>query len=259
MTSVYGGAFAELYDLFHGGKPYGAEVAFVDSLLRAEAAGPSERLLDIACGTGNHATGLARMGWAVLGVDRSPEMLQIAEAKAEGLPVRFMQRDMQDLEIPESGFDAAICLFDSIGYAVTNEAIARTLAGIRRNVRPDGLFLVEFWHAPAMVRGFDPVRVREWQVDDGSITRTSTTALDVTRQVAHISYRVDRSTAAGQIAVWNEEHENRFFLIQEMALFLRNADFAPLRFFAGFDAAEAIDLDTWHVLGLARATKSVPT
>ena len=256
--SVYGADFAELYDVFHREKPYDDEAVFIDTLLRAEAVGPSERILDIACGTGSHAIRLARRGWAVLAVDRSTEMLRVAEEKAKDLPVRFFQRDMQHLELPEHGFDAAICLFDSIGYALTNEGIARTLTGIRRHLRPGGLFLVEFWHAPAMVRGFDPIRVRDWKVFDGSITRTSTTTLDVARQVARVTYRVDRTSKAGRHAMWTEEHENRFFLVQEMALFLHSAGFTPIHFLAGFDVAGSIELDTWHVLGLARATSSVP-
>jgi SAM-dependent methyltransferase len=251
--SVYAGNFAALYDLFHGEKPYDAEAAFVDRILRAEADGPSERMLDIACGTGQHAIRFADRGWAVLGVDQSDEMLRVARERGAARRVEFLRADMRDLHLAQSGFDAAVCLFDSIGYAVTNDAIVGTLAGIRRHLRPRGLLVVEFWHAAAMVRAYDPVRAREWVTPQGSIERVSRTSLDVERQLARVHYDVLERTSSGREATWSEDHVNRYFLVQEMDLLLRNAGLEPIRFLAGFDESAAIDAETWHVVALARA------
>jgi SAM-dependent methyltransferase len=252
-VSVYGGDFANFYDLFHSDKPYDVEVEFLDLLLRENASGPSNRLLDLACGTGQHAVRLARRGWDVTGVDQSHEMLRKARDRSPGQNVQFLQQDMRDLELPITEFDAAVCLFDSIGYVVTNEAVAETLAGVRRHLRHGGLFVVEFWHAPPMLSSFDPVRVREWQTRDGVVLRTSRTKLDVVSQVARVEYDVYYLRSDGTYDRWTEVHENRFFLVQEMDLFLRSAGLEPLRWFAGYEADKQIDESTWHVLCLAQA------
>ena len=66
--SVYQGEYADLYDLFYAEKGYDAEVAFTDAILREHAHGSSKRLLEVACGTGQHAIRFAAKGWDVAGL-----------------------------------------------------------------------------------------------------------------------------------------------------------------------------------------------
>jgi ubiquinone/menaquinone biosynthesis C-methylase UbiE len=251
-VSVYAGDYAQLYDLFYADKPYDGEAAFVDQILREHAIGPSRRLLDVACGTGQHSVRLAERGWEVLGVDQSMDMLRAAEDRSGSSSATFVQQDMRALALPRSDFDAAVCLFDSIGYGVTNEAIVATLSGIRRHLRRDGLFVVEFWHAPPMLREHEPVRVRQWETDTGTVVRISRTALDVVAQLARVEYAVYQLTPDGRYRHTREVHENRYFLVQEMQLLLRVSGFEPLRWMAGFDRTTPISEGTWHVLVLAR-------
>ena len=60
---------------------------------------------------------LARRGYRVIGVDRSPEMLAVAEEKARraGVGIFFTCQDLREFELAEPA-DAAICLFDSLNY-----------------------------------------------------------------------------------------------------------------------------------------------
>jgi SAM-dependent methyltransferase len=255
-VSVYAGEFAHLYDLFYASKPYEAEASFLDELLRNNAKGPSQRLLDVACGTGQHSVRFASHGWDVVGVDQSADMLRAAEERSGKSRVSFVQQDMRALDLPSKDFDAAVCLFDSIGYGVTNSAILATLEGIRRHLRPDGLFALEFWHAPPMLTDYEPVRVRQWEVENGSILRISRTTLDVVAQLARVEYAVYRLDRAGSFGFSSEVHENRFFLVQEMDLLLRIAGFESLRWLAGYDGTASIDQSTWHVLGVARAAST---
>jgi SAM-dependent methyltransferase len=160
---------------------------------------------------------------------------------------------MRELAVPRSSFDAAVCLFDSIGYGLTNEAIHATLQGIYRHLRPGGLFVVEFWHASAMVSAFEPVRFREWESDFGRVVRISRTEIDVMASVASVEYRLLVLGSDGRFESSNERHENRFFLVQEMDHLLRSAGFEPLGYTAGFDADAPVVRGTWHVVALARA------
>jgi len=251
--TVYLGEYADLYDLFYAEKSYDQEVAVVDAVLRENAAGPSDRLLEVACGTGQHAVRFAARGWQVTGVDLSHDMLAKARTRPGAEHVAFLEQDMRSLDVPGAPFDAVTCLFDSIGYAVTNEGISAALHGMRSHLRPDGLFVAEFWHAPPMLRSHDPVRVREWQTAGGRVVRVSRTRLDVVAQLAHVDYDVITLRPDGTYGEWKESHLNRYFLVQEMEMFLREAGLEPLRWLAGFDTAAAIDDSTWHVVVVARA------
>lgn len=64
-------------------------------------------LIDVGCGTGSHAAGLAALGWNVTGVDLSEDMLRRAEAKG----VRAVRADATALPYGDASFDAAVSIF----------------------------------------------------------------------------------------------------------------------------------------------------
>ncbi len=159
---------------------------------------------------------------------------------------------MRDLGQPESSFDAVVCLFDSIGYLLTNDAILQALRGAHRSLRRDGVLVLEFWHAAAMLRAYDPVRVRRWDASTGSILRISETALDCARQTAQVSYQVIELGRDGSYRELRESQTNRYFLVQEMRALLGAAGFEVSRWCAGFSREGEVTADTWHVVVAAR-------
>ncbi len=265
MTS-YAGRHAELYDLFYAAKPYREEAEQVDAYLSRFAPNPSERgepgerrergkrLLDLACGTGEHATAFARLGYEVTGVDHSADMLARARAKAErgGATIALVQQDMTALALPGPPFDAVTCLFDSLGYLIDNVAIARALAAVRRHLAPGGLFVFELWHAPAFLRHHEAVRVKRFPVDGGTILRVSETSLDLGRQVGTVAYSVYELREDGTYAAFVEKQSNRYFQRAEIELFLTAAGYEPVAFHAGFSYDERLGDETWHIVGVAR-------
>ncbi len=253
MTS-YSGRHAELYDLFYADKPYEAEATFVDRCLREYSVGPTNNLLEIACGTGTHALLLEKRGYKIIATDYSEDMLQRAKQKgAEASPrVDFRLQDMTQLDVSGGPFDAAYCLFDAIGFVATNESLARVFRGIHKHLRPDGLFIFEFWHAGAMLRHYDPVRVRRWKADDSLILRISETTLDYANQLSRVSYSIYELKSDGTYSSLAETQVNRYFLAQEMAVWLTTTGFTPVKFFAGFTTDETISDETWHIVAVAR-------
>jgi len=137
------GASARVYDLLYEkglGKDYAAEAELVASLLP-----PTTRtVLDVACGTGQHLRHLATR-FDAMGVDLSPEMVEIARQRCPGVPVEV--GDMTALDLGRS-FDAVVCLFSSIGYVRTEERLRAAIASMARHLAPGGVLLVEPWLTP---------------------------------------------------------------------------------------------------------------
>jgi SAM-dependent methyltransferase len=104
--------------------------------------GQGTRVLDIGCGTGNHALALAKRGLTIVGLDFAPGMLARARAKMDSSlagSARFLQVDFNDgLPFPESSFDAALAL--AVLHGVDD--VPHFLREVRRILRPGGLFLV---------------------------------------------------------------------------------------------------------------------
>ena len=117
-----------------------AEVDFLEAALAPPAGGA---VLDVACGYGRHAIGLARRGYRVTGVDFNPQYLEAAgrEAAAAGADARWVRADMRALPF-EREFDGAYSYFTSFGY-FSDEENEGVLAGVARALKPGGRFLLD--------------------------------------------------------------------------------------------------------------------
>lgn len=252
MSTVYAGRYPELYDLFYRDKPYDEEAEFVHACLARHGVAPNGRVLELACGTGEHALRLAARGYAVTATDNSPGMIAIAQEKARGCgaDIVFAQRDMRQLPVPDVPFDAALCLFDSIGYVQTLQAVGAVFDGVRASLRPDGLFIVEFWHAPAMLHGFEAVRVRRFPDGDGTILRIAETEVDRARSLAAVTYTIYELRGDGTYRQSSECHRCRFFTLDEMNAVARTHGFTLLAAYDGFRQGAAVSDATWHVVAL---------
>lgn len=253
--SSYVGKYAEYYNQIYADKPYKQEADFVHRCIERHSSGQTRRLLELACGTGRHARELEALGYDIVATDYSEDLLTVAResAKAAGSQVEFRFGDMRSLELGSEAFDAAYCLFDSIGYVQTNEAILSVLAGAHNHLRKDGLLLIEFWHAAAMLRNFDTHRERDWELPSGSqLQRTSDTSLDVLKQLARVDYVLRETTPNGKVFETKETQVNRYFLVQEMGLFLSQAGFTVLEWLPAYEDGGKINEDTWHILVVAR-------
>ena len=252
--SSYIGRHAELYDLFYSDKPYQQESAFIHQCFQKYSHKPPKRLLELACGTGTHALELGKYGYDLLAVDYSQDMLDCARRKAKHSEsaVEFRWQDIRALDLPERPFDAVYCLFDSIGYVRTNEALLQVFKDVYNYLIPGGLFIFEYWHAAAMLRSYSPLRIRRWSTAEGDIIRISETELDFAKQLSHVTYTIYELRNDGTYSGFSETQTNRYFLVQEMSGWLTTAGLEPLKYFAGFRDSEEITEDTWHILAIAR-------
>jgi SAM-dependent methyltransferase len=249
----YAGKHAEYYDIFYQDKPYSQEAALVHKLFQKNSNGECKRLLELACGTGRHALELEKLGYQIVATDYSRDLLDIAKQKAkqQKSQIDFRFQDMRELSLVDKPFDGAYCLFDSIGYVQTNSAIHEVFKGVHKHLRPDGVFICEFWHAAAMLRNYEPFRERRWKTASGELFRTSNTRLDVEKQLAEVTYKIIETWRDGSATQLEETQVNRYFLVQEMSAFLENAGFAPLQWLTAF-GNEPITENTWHILAVAR-------
>jgi SAM-dependent methyltransferase len=96
-----------------------------------------ERILDVGCGTGQITAETANSGADVVGVDRSPAMIE--QALANFPAIRFEVQDVRALPY-EAGFDA---VFSNAALHWVKDAGAAA-ASIARALKPGGRFVAEF-------------------------------------------------------------------------------------------------------------------
>ncbi len=158
------------YDLIYEaqGKDYADEVRRLRSLLhdrgiQAATLGRPPRILDVACGTGQH---LARLDdFERVGVDVDPSMLEIAAHRCPD--ATLVEGDMRTLDPGGLGapFDVVACLFSAIAYMIDLEGLAEAIDSMARCVSREGVLLVEPFITPGMVADGRPHAVFADHVD----------------------------------------------------------------------------------------------
>jgi SAM-dependent methyltransferase len=101
-----------------------------------EDAGPARRVLDLGCGTGRLALGLAMRGHTVTGVDPARASLAAARAKPDADLVTWIEGTSAVL--PDASFDAAVMTSHVAQFFVGDDEWAATLADVHRALVPGG-------------------------------------------------------------------------------------------------------------------------
>ena len=145
---------AASYDRLTNDVDYEATVKFYMEILAREGAKP-RTVVDLACGTGSVTAILARMGYPVLGVDMSEEMLTEAMGKVMDMdnPPRFICQKLQQLHLPRA-VDLAVCALDSLDYILDPEDCRTAIARIYKSLNPGGIFIFDV-NTPEKLRAMD--------------------------------------------------------------------------------------------------------
>jgi len=115
----------------------------IDFIVQSLGVSPGAKVLDLACGFGRHAVGMAQRGFQVTGVDFNPRYLEIGaeDARTAGVTVEWLAADMRSLAFPRR-FDAGYSFFTSFGYYSDPEN-ERVLANVAAALEPGGRFLLD--------------------------------------------------------------------------------------------------------------------
>jgi SAM-dependent methyltransferase len=126
---------AALYDLTSG---WSADRSFYLEL----AGPPPQRILDLGCGTGLICDAYAANGHHVTGVDPAAAMLEIARRKPNGAAIDWVTSRAQDFR-SDRQYDLVIMTGHAFQVLLDNEAIAATLAMVRRHLATNARFVFE--------------------------------------------------------------------------------------------------------------------
>ncbi len=118
------------------------------------------QVLDVGCGMGRHALALSEEGYQVTGMDLSETLLQEAMLNDAQHSVAWEHGDMRELPFDTGSFDATVNLFTSFGYFAIEEDHIRVLRQLRRVLRKDGVFLIDFLNPEFIIRNLVPRSVR---------------------------------------------------------------------------------------------------
>ena len=210
-------------------------------------------VLEIACGTGRVSLPVARLGFAVTGLDMAPAMIARARRKSVGLAVRWVEGDGRLLPLDER-FRLIFLTGNAFQQFLTNADQAALLAGVHAHLDDAGLFAFEtrnpLWSAPwtraaqdaaiasARLRGdfFALIETRDeeqvWQTYTDSrgreVRESFTQAYDQIAQILRLTYY--RRWREGDAERTKVTHEAlRYTFPEELTALLQHHGFTVIR------------------------------
>jgi 2-polyprenyl-3-methyl-5-hydroxy-6-metoxy-1,4-benzoquinol methylase len=117
--------YAQFYDHFNLDKNYQAESFYIDSLIK-KFSHNALNILDVGCGTGKHATELAKLKYDVVGIDISKEMIEIANKREREskLKLKFIY-DLEQNYTASKEFDVIVSLFHVMSYQIHEYSLSK--------------------------------------------------------------------------------------------------------------------------------------
>jgi SAM-dependent methyltransferase len=212
------------------------EVNFLVHCFRRYARRRVRSVLDIACGTGPHLIRLGERGYAMSGLDLSPQNIEFLRERAagKGLATDLLVADMTRFKLKRP-VDAAICMQDSQGHLLTNDALLGHLRCVARSLKKGGLYVFDRYMCSSWT---DPARRWSWTRRRGRATvRATFEALKDLNPVTQTFYE-DMELEAhedGVRRVYRQRHASRMVFPQELRALVQLAGgFDLVEWFYGF-------------------------
>lgn len=136
--------FARYYDNLTANIDYVKRAEYFHEIIKRYKNTDGSILLDLACGTGSISEEMAKIGYDVIGVDYSDEMLGIALDKKfdSGLNILYLCQDMRKLDLYGS-MDVTICALDSINHLNSLADVKKVFENVALFSEPQGLFIFD--------------------------------------------------------------------------------------------------------------------
>jgi SAM-dependent methyltransferase len=181
----------------------------------------SKLIIDVACGTGKLAAELYKRNYRVIGVDISPEMIEVARRKNPN--IQFYVADIKFMKLGVEA-DLVTCAFDSMNYLLDDLQLSEVCQNIYRHLKHEGYFLFDF-NTPAHYEKKSPFTIDQ-DIEGKKFKHTG--EYNKERRIAKITFDFGN----GEI----EEHIQRAYTTEDVASCLSTSGFKVLEVFQDFES-----------------------
>lgn len=246
--------YSRYYDLLYKDKDYASEATYISQIIQSFVPG-AKNLIELGCGTGNHAAYLCKDGLEVTGLERSEQMIILSKAKKiKGFEA--LLADITNFDLKKT-FDVAISLFHVISYLNDNESLISCFCNTNKHLVNGGLFIFDVWYAPAVNHLQPTERTKKMEDDAIKVTRHAKPVFHYNENVIDVNYEIIiEDKVNGKTEIYNEIHPMRFFSIPEIQFLATISGFSIVKVEEYLTGTQPGN-DTWGVCFILQKNKNV--
>ena len=216
--------YAEIYDALYDDRYYTQEADLIDNISKTHFSS-KVNILDLGCGTGKHSIELSKRGHSVTGVDISPDMLAIAQLNLEKeskVKCNFLLGDIRLIKIGKK-FDIVILMFHVINLLLKTQEVESLINEVYSSLNKDGILIFDCWNGDLIDDKSFSRRMKKFEHKGQEYSRiTNYTHLSLDRKVKVEFQFINDSNPVDDLSRYNENHEVRYFLRSEIAIFMES-------------------------------------
>jgi SAM-dependent methyltransferase len=206
--------YSRYYDLLYQDKDYIGESKYIVNLLKRHGIVKGS-LLEFGSGTGKHGRLIANEGFQVHGIERSAEMVKLAE-QINGFTCEV--GDICDIQLNKN-YDAVLSLFHVVSYQTTNADLHRVFSRAAEHLKAGGIFVFDVWFTPAVLTNLPSVRIKRMSDDEIEIVRIAEPIIYHEKNCVDVNYTIfSTDISSGIFKTFNETHPIRHFSLPELDL-----------------------------------------
>jgi len=225
--------FAFVYDRLTDDINYNTWASYIEEIFERNHARP-EIVLDLGCGTGSLSIELSKMGFDMIGLDSSEEMLGIAAEKAAMADrnILFINQDMREMDLYGT-VGAVVSTLDSLNYLSSINCLKKVFARVNNFLDKDGFFIFDVHSRYKMEKIFGN---NTFHVVNDDIAYIWNCHYDGRRKVCQhdiTCFIKSEDMEVEQYDRFDEFHEERFFSKEEIEQALLEANLKVTNVFDG--------------------------
>lgn len=208
--------YSKYYDLLYKDKKYKEESEYVVRKIK-QLLPQATQILELGSGSGSHAHYFCEAGFEVTGIERSPEMVDLAKSK-NIIGFNPINGDISSFELPKQ-FDVALSLFHVISYLTENESLIDCFKTVYKQLNSGGIFMFDIWYSAAVYHQKPETRIKRLENDEVEIVRLAESKMESDKNVVEVNFEViikDKVTLTNETI--REKHLMRHFSIPEIKI-----------------------------------------
>jgi SAM-dependent methyltransferase len=236
------GDYSHYYDLLYSDKDYQGEVKYIHQLLNANGIqGKNSKILEFGSGTGIHGEMLGNLGYKVVGVEKSAEMVRRARTSQN---FKCLEGDITTVILNDK-FDCILSLFHVVSYITTDSGLTALFNNAANHLSKDGLFIFDTWYSPSVNFIQPAIKIKRVANEYMEILRIAEPTIHSEKNIVDVKYTIFSKKIGSQC--WTsttETHTMRHFSEPEIRYFASTNGFTLIHA-EEFITSKPINRNTW--------------